>query len=348
MRTLALLSALTSVLLLATVSQAAEQLVLRFRQNPTTSNNIVRLGDLVEVIDGKSNAFEQLEQLALGPAPRSGQPQTWTSQDVLEHLQLRGIHPSALRWSGQGEVRLEQVPDASATATMLSGSTMAPAFLQDRVVRQAQELAARAITDYVAFKSGERVDWRIQVKIPSQFIPLLRSKRDIASIGGGQAPWEGEHKFVLQIRDGTATKTAEIRALLELPPMIVAASRPMRREELISADSLQFVPLPAHETNDDSKYFTSFEALLGKQLRRAVSTGLPFQSDFVGEPILIARNALVQIESVAGAVRVTTQARALGGGGAGDLIEVEMLANRQRIHATIVDSQTVRVAASSR
>lgn len=318
----------------------AQQVVLGFKDQPATSNNVVRIGDLVEILGGANPSVDAWLQIPLGPAPLEKSHQIWHSADIQQHLELRGVHPSGIRWSGPTRTQLTRVVNSQS-----SKQDMRPAFLQQRNMRQAESLVGQAISEYLAFKSGQPTDFQIQVMVPDQWIAKLQYKRNIVSIGGGQEPWYGPQQFALNIKDGDRQTIIQVKADVQLPPMVVAARRPLRRGEILSADALTYRSLTKQNRRPDTEYFNDMDAVIGKQVRRAVSTGLPLSDQFVGDPILIARNALIQIESVAGSVVVSSQARAIGSGSRGDLIEVELLSNRQRLHATIVDSLTVRVSA---
>ncbi|MEZ6136858.1 MAG: flagellar basal body P-ring formation chaperone FlgA [Pirellulaceae bacterium] len=317
---------------------ATDQIVLRFLESPHTSNTLIRLSDLVEVLSGQSPSLEKLMHMPLGPAPRVGDVQGWHSSDLLQHLQLRGVHPASVRWSGSTYVEIQRTEALDNTVVQ----NMTPAFVNERIVTQAEKNIAQAITEYLNLRNGERVAWRIHVRVPQQQASLLQIRRNIASIGGGTEPWPGEQQFVLQIKNQGTLMSLPIQATVEPPPMVVVSKRAIRREEVISADALAYAALPKDE--DEAKYFRDIEKLVGKQARRSISTGLAIAEDFIGEPVVVVRNDLVEIESVAGGVVVRSSAKALGSGAVGDLIEIEM-PSRHRLHATIVGQSQVRVSA---
>lgn len=325
------------------VAHAAEQVVLRFVESPRTTENVVRLGDLVEILAGKSASLEQAMQLPLGPSPQEDNFQTWHSRDVLQHLELRGLQPSSLRWSGITQVELQRI---SAGPNPVHAS-LEPAFVQSRTIQLAEQLVTRAITEYLELKTGERTDWRITARVPAKLADVIRIRRNIVGIGGGQEPWLGEQEFVLQVKDRDRVVNVPIQAHIDLPPMVVVASRPLRRDEIISADLLELAPLQQRSGEDPAKYFSDMEKLIGKQLKRSISTGLPIASEHVGAPTVIGRNEMVEVESVSGGVSVRTMARSLGSGAVGDLIDIETVSTKHRMLATIVGPMKVRVAAVS-
>ncbi len=320
-------------------AQGDDRLVLRLIEDPQVSAHVVRIGDVVEVISGQGDSIRDLLAKPLGPAPRAGRSQVWHRSDILQHLELRGVHPASVRWSGPERVTLTfQSPE-------LQQQALVPAFLSDRAAEQAQQLLARAVRDYLNHQTGKRIEWRVDVEVPEPIISKIQTQRSIVAIGGGQPPWEGEQKLTVKIRDGTSSRIVQVVARVRKPPMVLAAVRPMRRDEIITADDLTFVAMSSSQGEEEAKYFTDAKSLIGKQLRRSISTGLPIQADFVGEPILVQRGNLVQVQAVAGGVMVSTQGKALGAGAAGELVEVEVLATRQRVLGVVVDPLTVRITA---
>ena len=324
-------------------ARAAEQVVLRFVESPRTTGNVVRLGDLVEVLAGNSPSLEQTMQLPLGPSPQENSFQTWHSRDVLQHLELRGLQPNSLRWSGVTQVELQRI---SAGPNPLHAS-IEPAFVQSRTIQLAEQLVAQAIAEYLELKTGERTDWRITAKVPAKLADVIRIRRNIVGIGGGQEPWLGEQEFVLQVKDRDRIVNVPIDAHVDLPPMVVVATRPLRRDEIISAELLELAPLQQRSGEDPAKYFSDMNKLIGKQIKRSISTGLPISSDYVGAPTVIGRNEMVEVESVSGGVSVRTMARSLGSGAVGELIDIETVPARHRMLATIIGPMKVRVAAVS-
>ena len=325
------------------LTHAADQVVLRFVESPRTTANVVRLGDLVEVLAGNSDSLEQTMQLPLGPSPQENNFQTWHSRDVLQHLELRGLQPSSLRWSGVTQVELQRI----AAGPSPIHASIEPAFVQSRTIQLAEQLVSQAIAEYLELKTGERTDWRITAKVPAKLADVVRIRRNIVGIGGGQEPWLGAQEFVLQVKDQGRIVNVPIEAHIDLPPMVAIATRPLRRDEIFSADMLELAPLPQRSGEDPTKFFSDMEKLIGKQLKRSISTGLPIANDYVGAPTVIGRNEMVEVESVSGGVSVRTMARSLGSGAVGDLIDIEMIPAKHRMLATIIGPMKVRVAAVS-
>jgi flagella basal body P-ring formation protein FlgA len=336
---------------------AAELVGLRFRDQPVVEGQVVRVGDMLEIISGLDQQMEDLLKLPLAPAPREGVHQTWTRADVIQHLELRGLHSNNIRWHGAEQVVVRHgKPVASSTNSIpgqlasrsnssIPGREFSPAFVQERSVKQAEMLLSQAITEYVTLKSGDRTEWRIELTVPMQFVHVMQIKNNIVSISGGHSPWEGTQEFVFEVKDRGALIQVPIKASLKLPPMVVSSTRPIRKDEVITADALTYSPLPKRSAASSAEYFTDIDALVGKQLRRSVSTGLAIEADFVGEPIVISRGELVEVESIAGSVVVRTSGRAVESGSVGQLIGVELLPARKKVLATVSGPLKVRIAA---
>lgn len=318
----------------------SEQVVLRFFAERQTSETVVRLQDIVEIVSGNVPSFDKLKEMPLGPAPREGQVQTWHSSDILQHLELRGIHSRSIRWMGADRTTLTGIkPISSATQ-----ASIVPAFVDERVISVARNNLTMAIKEYLNLKTRSQVDWRIEPQVSAQQAKLLQARRGILSIGGGAEPWTGEQEFVLQVKSSGQLSNLIIKAQVNNPPMIVVASGPLLRDQLLTADKLDYAPLPRN--GEEAQYFTDIQALVGKQLRRSLSTRQPIAADFLGDPIVIQRNQLIEVESISGPVVVKTSGKSLNGGSVGELIEVEMQ-DRQKLKAVIVGSGRARIAATS-
>lgn len=318
-----------------------EALVLRFRRQPSCQSQVVRLGDLVEFASGSEHGYDDLLEVPLAPAPAVGAVQNWSANDVMRHLQLRGLTERQLRWSGPESASLTRLAEAAAA---VDRTKMKPAFVQDRVLEQAAANVALATREYLWLQTGERTPWRISVEVPPEHATALAQRHNITTVSGGEAPWVGEQEMAFAYKYQGKKIEVSLPVLIELPVTVVVAARPLRRDEVIDESALEYAPLPERMADDAGQYFTDFSEIVGKQLRRSVSTGLPIAQGYIGEPIVVSSGELVEIESVAGSISVKTAARALSGGAVGELINVELLSSRARIAAMVVGPLQVRVA----
>ncbi|MFO0944312.1 MAG: flagellar basal body P-ring formation chaperone FlgA [Pirellulales bacterium] len=337
---------LVAILVLAQFgfAQAGDQVVLRFLDEPQTSDTVVKLKDIVEVVSGSSPSFDKLKEMSLGPAPRVGQVQTWHSSDVMQHLELRNVHPQSVRWSGSSSTKLHGVKSLSNSQV----DSIVPAFTNETVISNATANVATAIREYLNLQTRKQVDWRIRPRVSPQHAKLLQSRRNILKIGGGEDPWMGEQEFVLQVRSGNQTTTLRIVADVETPPMIVVAKGPIRRDQILNESMLTFAPLPMNQ--DETSFFSDIKLVVGKQLRKSLSSSQPITDDSLADPVVVQRGQLVEVESIAGAVVVKTSGKSLSSGSVGELVDVELSESnkdRRKLKATVVGTGRVRIAAAS-
>lgn len=323
---------------------SSEELVLRFRREPSCQSQVVRLGDLVEIGSAAERAYDDLLEIPLAPAPAVGAIQHWSARDVMRHLQLRGLTQRQLRWSGPETVSLTRIAEASAT---IDRTKMTPAFVQDRVLTQAAANVAQATREYLWLQTGDRTEWRISVDVPPEHATALAQRHNIATVSGGAAPWVGEQEMVFVYKHQGKKFEVSLPVLIEVPITVVVAARPLRRDEVIDESALEYAPLPERMADQAGEFFTDVSQIVGKQTRRSISTGLPISQSYIGEPIVVSSGELVEIESVAGSISVKTAARALSGGAVGELINVELLSSRKRITAMVVGPLQVRVASGA-
>lgn len=83
--------------------------------------------------------------------------------------------------------------------------------------------------------------------------------------------------------------------------------------------------------------------LVGKQLRVAAYAGRAITPGQLDTPTLVARNQIVTLAYDRASLRIQTEARALGAGGAGDVIRVMNLSSRVTLDGRINSDGTVSV-----
>ena len=118
-------------------------------------------------------------------------------------------------------------------------------------------------------------------------------------------------------------------ALLALPAAAdpVRANRTLRVGEIVAAADLSGPAAP----------------MVGLEVRRAVYAGHPVGMADLGPPTLVRRNEVVTMNFTSGGIDLRAEGRALGDGGAGEVVEVMNLTSRRTVRATIVGSRTVEV-----
>ena len=127
--------------------------------------------------------------------------------------------------------------------------------------------------------------------------------------------------------------------------LAVYTVRPLRQGMVIQASDVQLQLATEAVANRASG--VALEEIVGKELTRSLAAGQPVQPDVLQSPRLVQRGEVVKIQSIAAGVVVSMDGKAMEAGGKGDVIQVEMPDDRERIFARIVDRRTVAVYAQA-
>jgi flagella basal body P-ring formation protein FlgA len=342
------------ILLFASGLFAEEQpkLALRFREQPTSEGNLVRLGDIAE-INGDQELVKQFAQIPLIPSPPPGVDYRWRKDDVLQHLRLRGIDVDQLRWLGTTETILKapaEMVDIPAT-----NSKMAPAFADARTTKQAKQNLTDAINRYISLQTPGATPLKVEFELPMAHVNTLFQRKNIKALGGGNTPWLGQQQFTVRLQEKDKIIDILVDAQISPPESYVVSVSALRKGQVLQASDLTTEVIPQNinatntDTAEDPQYILDPQQIIGKQLRRAIGKGLPIRAIDVGEPIVVTRNQIVQIQVISGGITVETMGRAMTDGAIGDLIQVESVAlpNKKKLQAVIKDANTVQVVANS-
>ncbi len=344
-----------------------DTLQLTLRETVTLDSNVLRLGDLCAFPPG-DDAAASLEDLPIAPTPRVGITQSWSRDDLEKCLTLRGVASDNIRWLGADSVRVQRgaasenfpsqttgldstrlrsaPPDAAQVdSSALSTAEFTPAFMTPVSLSQAERVVISAIQSYLQVKSGGAGKWGIQPKIPAQFAKDLMQRRQIISIAGGNPPWDGQQTFSLLIRTADGETVVDVPTEVRLPDLVVAAKGPLARDRVIQESDLVWLALPPASRISADECFTDLQAVIGKQLRRAVSTQQPIRVTEVGEPFAVHTGETVNISVYAGSVRVESFGRAIESGAVDDVVQIEVLPQRKRIAARVVSERSVEIIA---
>ena len=361
------------------------ELLLRTRAE--CPSNLLLLSDLVNV-QGAEALVQQVVDLPLAPAPRIGNDQIWTREDIEKALALRGLSADMLRWGGamvcnvrriEGpriENRSPKVADGNnftnapptsrliGHQALLNGkltpvpqvaahlketidkSQFTTAFTTPATITQAERVAASAIENYLQNKTASAGRWNIRVSMPTEHAMMFVQRRQILGVAGGQPPWEGKQDFVFLIMGPIGEQSISISATVKLPEMVVAANRPLSKGYVLREEDLVWIPMPRGLTYGPEDCFSQTEAIVGQQLRRAMSTQQVIRMNEVGPPMIVHVGDLVGIGIVSGGVTVETNGRAIESGGLDDLIQVEIQPHKKRVLARVTGDRTAEIIAN--
>ncbi len=179
------------------------------------------------------------------------------------------------------------------------------------MIAQAEAKLVQATREYLSLQTNERTQWRISLKIPAELANTLAQKRNFCRWAVVPKPWTGRQRLVYLIK-----YQGEEHELLNDCPSRSAYYRGSSQSRHSSRRSdrwscLSYAALPERMEGQVDQYFDDMADLVGKQMRRAMSTGVPIPRASIGEPNVISSGEILEIESVSGSVVVKSAAKAL-------------------------------------
>lgn len=117
----------------------------------------------------------------------------------------------------------------------------------------------------------------------------------------------------------------------------VTANVNLPRGTVIQAEDITIKPR-ANENHDDI-----LQSYLGMELKRSVYEGYKLNPSYVGKPVIVRRNARVNMIYKSGILEISAWGRAMEAGGEGDVISIMNLDSRKRVQGRILPSGAVEV-----
>lgn len=142
------------------------------------------------------------------------------------------------------------------------------------------------------------------------------------------------------VRSDHRPTTMWVTARVERAADVVVARRPLRRQEVLTADDLE-VQARVIGLRDVTPAPT--EALIGRRMVRAVPRGAVLGLEHVEETPVIRRGEIVLLVAETGGVRIVARGRAKEDGYAGRQIPVLNADSGKIVYGEVVDASTVSV-----
>ncbi|MFN3845265.1 MAG: flagellar basal body P-ring formation chaperone FlgA [Paracoccaceae bacterium] len=133
-----------------------------------------------------------------------------------------------------------------------------------------------------------------------------------------------------------------ILCLLPCPVLADAlvTTRTIKAGQIIEAEDISVVEAEIAGAPADPS------VVAGQEARVVLYPGRPIRDGQFGPPAVIQRNQIVLLSYVEGTLAISTEGRALGRGGIGDLIPILNLSSRNTIQGRIMPDGSVRVSRS--
>lgn len=318
------------------------QLSIRIALKPNVqcTKNVIELADIAD-LSGSEAIILSLRNTPIGPAPMRGSRQTWRQDDLLALLKLRGIDERQIQWAGDDAcqvIRMDTLPVDKAIDYVATD-------VSPQLIAAAERNIASIILGYLKSKSLDATSWTIKPTISSDYAKLFSQKRSIRGISGGAEPWTGEQVFDLLIVTPQGDQTLHLNASIEVPKMVWGATGPLAKGRVIGEGDLKLVRLTPTMKASENECFIETDGLIGKELRRSISTGQPVLRVDVGSVRTIQARDQVDVRVVSGGIVVQTAGRAIMSGGIDEVIEVEIIGTKKRLAARVIQGNLVEAIA---
>jgi len=320
---------LPAVLLAASTSHSAEVVI---RRNATPSQSLVVLGDVATVYDINPGRQKQLSATELFPAP--AETRQLRLSELQEILILRGVNLSECRFAGASTVTITAAP-----AVQPASYTQRSSLGAQRSAGDAADQIQKAIAAYLQRMSGAS-GWKVSL-VSNVYASAFPAGATIQQVRGGKAPWTGHQKFEIV----TGGQPLQVMANVNIPGMVVTATRALRRGEVLRASDVTLVQQDNIATSENA--VSDLSQAVGKQVSRAVRAGAAIDRFDLQAPVLIQRGEAVTLWVRTAGVNIRMATRATGQGAKGDLIELQSLDRKRKYEAVVVDYQVAEIIGES-
>jgi flagella basal body P-ring formation protein FlgA len=315
-----------SLLVLAASLSAAE-----FTLKPTAQivGGVVRLGDVCHIEAGNVQEQVTLAALELGPAPGNGGARYWRQREVQDRLQLLGYNLAEHRFGGAPQTTIAAAIPAAPPATR-------------------NTLQRRAIDDAVAGAvqrklEGSNEAWAVTAKINDDQYAKLPAGAHLINVIGQLQATVGEQLILVETL-GRMPQRMQLAVELQRAPLVVATVRNIPRGNVITVADVELRP---RHPNVQATFYDKIEDVVGREAAQTIAANQPLADKFLRNPTLVQRGDVVDVMVHARGIKVATKARAKAEGGLGDLIQIELLHNKQAVVARVSGLQTVEILGSA-
>ena len=285
------------------------------KRDVTVSNEIVRIGDLIEHAGSQS-------QVAIFRAPDLGQTGTVPAARVIE----------AVRAHGYTDVETRGVREVTVTRA-------------SRLI-SVKDLEAR-IASVVANQPGIGDAKNLSVTIDRDARSIVLEPTAIADLQATRVYYEprsGRFDVTFEMTGSAIARRLPLRytgtAIETVEAAIVA--RPLGRGEVVKASDIMIERRPKAEIRGD--VVKTVDDVTGLATRRALRTGEPLRTVDLIKPEIVQRNQAVTIVYEAPGLFLTIRGKATEAGAEGDVINVLNIQSKRTVQGTVTGPGQVTMA----
>lgn len=288
-----------------------------FNEHVVVRDDMIRLGDLFEGIEGGTAGTAQLP-VAQAPAP--GERVVYDISRLAAVARAHNIDWRPRTWSDRLVIE---------RASQRIGQDVIEAALRNELKRRGLsrksdiELVGRGLEMQIA--SGAAPNVTVQ-----QFDHDERGGRFVAVIAApADAPTT---RLTVQ---GRVFETVEIPVL----------ARRMNAGEVIHKDDIEWTNMRADQVNRN--VLSDASRLIGQEIRRGSPAGQPVRAGDIRAPIIVTKNSVVTMVLHTGKMQLTSKGRAMEDASLGDAVRIMNTQSKIIVEATVVGANTVQVMPST-
>jgi flagella basal body P-ring formation protein FlgA len=277
----------------------------------------VRLGQIARIETENETMGEKLRDVAVTSAPRPGKSRRITRAHVEAMIERGGIDPKSIKIEGDSVLVRTSYQRVEAKRLM------------------------KAIEEFLRERAGS-IESKVSIlpTTPLKDLSLPTGEVSISVRSISKDPLRGWFRAILRV-DGEVVEEVPIFAKVKVEKEVVVAVKPIGAGERISADKVTVKRMMIGPEEGDA--LGKVEDVLGKICSRSIAKGSPIRRSSLRLPVIVRRGDLVKIVARYGLIRITARGKAVENGRLGDLIEVENLNSKRRIHAEVVSPGVVMV-----
>lgn len=312
--------------------QAAE---IQLRGESRIKSGVVKLGDIADI---RSDDYEERVRLAaidLTTFTAGGQKASLSAREVQDLLTLRGVDLTRHHFSGSRKVSMSSGQGVVVKAPLMRRTP--------EQLKQAQRKLQKALDDWTSTVAGDVGKWTLAAElnaVQTQSV-IMATQLELIELDGPLSVGSRRATFQLYSMQGEDRLVTQVQ--LTPPPMFVVAARNLTRGTILREQDVRLSPGTA--AVGAVKIITNIDDAIGKEVTRNMVVGQMLDDQTVRRPVVVQKNQIVKVYSLAEGIQVETKARSKEDGALGDLISVETIADRKSFLARVSGESEVEVMA---
>lgn len=293
------------------------------------SGTVVRLGDVCNIETGDAREQATLAALELGPAPSAGGARYWRQREVQDRLQLLGYNLAEHRFGGSP---MTSVAAGAPAAPLVTRNTPQRRSIDDAIIAAVQRKL-----------EGTNEAWTVTAKISDEIYSKLPASGHLLNVIGQLQATAGEQLILVETL-GPKPQRLQLTIELQSAPLMVATIRHIPRGNVITAADVELRP---RNSTQQAAFYENIDEVIGREAAQTLAPNQPLVAKLLRNPTLVQRGDVVDVHVHASGVKVATKARSKAEGGLGDLVQIELLHNKQAMVARVSGLQTVEILGSA-